>query len=395
MKRNSALLICCFCVLFYSGCSKIDPRQVSIDIPSGTPEVKQTEFKEALRKLGRMAEIYGVETRIMLDKIGDNTGTSVHTKAEIPYDVTEMTASALNSIGSNIAFIPYRPDIVSNLKNLGYQNFAHKFTPSGIVTGGITEFDRGLETQEGSEDLGYRTTELGRKIPLGIDYNRGEIKSVARIAIDYNMIDVSTMSGISGVQTTNTMLVHKGVGNKELGITLFGPTFGLKGEMKKVEGRHGALRLLIQTSMVQLVGKYLDLPYWRLLPEALPDPIVESYVSRAWNYQMNENTRIRKVQELLVMHGYEEVGLTGKLDQVTGKAIEDFADTANCSPAVDFELYSALYYFVPLDDEALRRRYSLVSKIIEEKLKAKQQFLQEKARQEAEKASLKEEQAKP
>jgi len=43
---------------------------------------------------------------------------SIHSKAEIPYDVTEMTASALNSIGGNVAFIPYRPDVMTNLQNL-------------------------------------------------------------------------------------------------------------------------------------------------------------------------------------------------------------------------------------------------------------------------------------
>ncbi|MCI5167896.1 MAG: hypothetical protein D3903_17875, partial [Candidatus Electrothrix sp. GM3_4] len=77
--KKKVLFIYCLSLLLFSGCSHIDPRQVDIDIPSGIPEVKKTALKEALRKLGKMAEIYGVETKIMLDKIGDNTGTSVPT----------------------------------------------------------------------------------------------------------------------------------------------------------------------------------------------------------------------------------------------------------------------------------------------------------------------------
>jgi hypothetical protein len=380
--KKKILFIYGLSLLFFSGCSHIDPRQVAIDIPSGTPEIKKTALKEALHKLGKMAEIYGVETKIMLDKISDNTGTSVHTKAELPYDVTEMTASSLNSIGNNIAYVPYRPDIISNLKALGYNNFENKFIPSAIVTGGITEFDRGLETREASADFGYDTDELGDDLPLGLEYSQGKKSSAARITIDYNLIDMATMSGISGVQTTNTMLVHKGIGKKEIGVTLLGPSFGMKGDVKKVEGRHAALRLLIQASMVQLVGKYLDLPYWRLLPGSSPDPVVESYVSRGWHYQMNQVMRIRKVQELLFLHGYEAVQETGKPDPATEKAIADFSQKMGCSQKIDFELYTTLYYNVPLDNDALQRRYSLILKKHQEKLKAQQEQARLQAQQE-------------
>jgi hypothetical protein len=373
MKIRNVFFLYCIFILSFSGCAKIDPRQVDLDIPSGIPEVKTTELSQTLRELGKMAEIYGEETGIMLDKIADNTGTSIHTKAEIPYDVTEITASALNSIGGNIAFIPYRPDIMTNLQNLGYQNFKDKLTPSVLVTGGITEFDRGLETQEASTNLGYDTTQFGQESPVGIEYTHGEKSSVAKITVDYNMIDISTMSGLAGIQTTNTIQVHKGIKEKELGFTLFGPTLGLKGEVKKVEGRHAALRILIQASMVQLVGKYLDLPYWRLLPGTSPDPTVESYVSRGWNYQMNKKTQIQKVQELLFLHGYNDVNITGEIDKETRKAVNSFSERMKCSKEINFYLYSALYYNIPLDEDALKRRYTLAQKAYEEKIKAQQQ----------------------
>jgi hypothetical protein len=369
MKIDKVFFAYMLYILSFSGCAKIDPRKVDIDIPSGIPEVKITELNQTLRELGKMAEIYGEETGIMLDKIADNTGTSIHTKAEIPYDVTEMTASTLNSIGGNIAFIPYRPDIMMNLQSLGYQNFKDKITPSVLVTGGITEFDRGLETQEASTDLGYETTQFGQESPIGLEYMQGEKSSVARITIDYNMINISTMSGLAGIQTTNTIQVHKGIKEKELGFTLLGPTLGLKGEVKKVEGRHAALRILIQASIVQLVGKYLDLPYWRLISGTSPDPIVESYVSRVWNYQMNKKMQIQKVQELLFLHGYSDVNVTGELDQMTTEAIKNFSTKMKCSNKIDFNLYSALYYKVPLDEESLKRRYTLAQRAYDEKKK--------------------------
>jgi hypothetical protein len=377
MKQN---ILYYFFLIFLSlsGCTAVDPRHVNLEIPSGSPEIKNTELSNVLRDLGKMAEIYGEEAEIMLDKISDNTGTSIHTKAEIPYDVTEMTASALNSIGGNVAFIPYRPDIMLNLQNLGYQDFRSKVVPAVLVTGGITEFDRGLESKENSTNLGYETTQFGQESPVGLEYMQGEKNSIAKITIDYNMINLSSMSGLPGVQTSNTIQVHKGIKDKELGFTVFGPTLGLKGEIKKVEGRHAALRLLVQSSMIQIVGKYLDLPYWRLIPGIKSDPVVEHYVRRGWDYQMNRKKRIKKIQELLYLHGYDGVRITGEMDKRTKNELKNFIKKNKdqyhlSSDAVDFSLYSALYYNIPLDETALQRRIELVRMEHEEKIKTQKE----------------------
>lgn len=367
-------IIYIFLFIFVSGCAKIDPRHVEIDIPSGTPESKDNELSESLKNLGVMTEIYGVKARVMIDRISDNTGSAEHTKAEIPYDVTQMTVSALNMMGGNIVFVPYRPDLMGNLKNLGYSNLERKINPSVIITGGITEFDRGLETKEDSVNIGYETDKFGDKHPFGIDYMQGEKWSNASITIDYNMIDIETMSGLPGVQTVNTMQVHKGIGKKELGFTIFGPTLGLKGEVKKVEGRHAALRLLVQSSVVQIIGKYLDLPYWRLLSGAKHDSVVEMYIKKGWDYQLSSESKTKRIQELLFLHGYEYVEKNGTFDGLTVKAINNYIkkNQTKIKPEINFDLYKSLYYSIPLDDEALHRRYKLILKDISNRKKGQQ-----------------------
>ena len=352
-----------------SGCTKIDQRQVNLEIPSGIIEINKTELDDVLKKLGEMAEIYGEKALVMVDKINDTTGTAEHTKAEIPYDVTEMTISALNSMGKNVLFIPYRPDIIANLKNLGYSNFENKLIPSAIIIGGITEFDRGLETKEDSSNLGYETDTFGQETPVGIEYMQGEKKSTAKIAIDYNMLDMNTMSGCPEIQTSNSMQVHKGIGKQELGFTIFGPTLGLKGEVKKVEGRHAALRILIQASIIQLIGKYLNIPYWKLIDGAEPDSTVEKYVKRRWVYQMDSIEKIIKIQELLYLHGYSNVALTGKIDKETEVAVKLFSEKMNCSSRIDYEFYSNLYYSLLVDNSTINRRYNLTKKTYKQQKK--------------------------
>lgn len=186
-----------------------------------------------------------------------------------------MLKSALNSIGGRVTFIPYDPAYMENSRITGYSKFENKIVPDVAVSGGITEFDRGLETRGKNLNAGVETepfTNIPDWFPwetIGMEYGQGQKTSTASITVDFNLIDFQTLSGLSRMQTVNTIKVYKGSNEKELGITLFGPTFGIKGSIKKVQGRHAAIRLLSRLRTIQIVGKYLKLPYWRLLPSAL------------------------------------------------------------------------------------------------------------------------------
>lgn len=193
----------------------------------------------------------------------------------MPQNITEMLKSALNSIGGRVTFIPYDPAYMENSRITGYSKFENKIVPDVAVSGGITEFDRGLETRGKNLNAGVETepfTNIPDWFPwetIGMEYGQGQKTSTASITVDFNLIDFQTLSGLSRMQTVNTIKVYKGSNEKELGITMFGPTFGIKGSIKKVQGRHAAIRLLSRLRTIQIVGKYLKLPYWRLLPSAL------------------------------------------------------------------------------------------------------------------------------
>jgi hypothetical protein len=159
--------------------------------------------------------------------------------------------------------------------------------------------------------------------------------------------------------TINSMEVHKATRNRELGITLFGPTFGLKGSVKKVQGRHEAVRLLVQVSMIQMVGKYLNVPYWRLLgDDTLPDPVVTDAIVASY-YSMTPGDRASVVQQWLYIYGYD-VQMTGVLDSQTESALLKFApDYPVGSGDIPAELYTDIYINQPFDAAAVGRRTAL------------------------------------
>ncbi len=336
------------------GCG-LNPQNVDRDLTANLPEVKTTIFSEAIRNLGRMNVIYDRgELRVMAKPIVDQTGTSLPTQGEIPQDISEMVKSSLNGIGGNILYVPYDPEFMLNTAQTGYSEWGGKLLPNIVLVGGLTEFDRGLVTKEKNLNLSGTAEELG--VPMGLDFEDSSKSSLASITLDFNLIDFTTFTGIPFMQAVNNIKVHKTLKEDALGFTVYGQTLGLRGQIKKVQGRHAAIRLVVQVGIIQVLGKYQKLPYWRLLPSAAPDPVVLDAVREEF-YSLDQTDRIAKIQEYLYLYG-KDVEVTGRLDARTRAAIESFKSErglTNATP-VSEEVYLALFENVPLDFEAQLRR---------------------------------------
>lgn len=331
------------------GCGKMDPRNVDVDLPKDMPEVKETSFDQPLSELGKMTQVYGKRVYIQGKDITDMTGLSVYGYGEIPGDITEMTKSALNAIGGNVVYIPYSPVFINNQMVTGYSNFQGKLIPDVVLSGGITEFDRGLETRGSNTDFGVTTKPFNVNqhwVPgdtISVDYSQEDQNSLARITLDFNLLDFRTMSGVARMQTVNSINVYKATADRELGFTIFGPTFGLKGTVKKVQGRHAAIRLLVQASVLQVVGKYLSLPYWKLIPGMPADQVVLDKIRQDYR-RLSQNEKIGEMQTCLYLKGYN-VPVTGQMDNRTQEAINAFKSNNQMAAGGggDTELYVELW----------------------------------------------------
>ena len=353
--------------LLLAACAGLDPATVDVQLPESAPQAKSTSYTQALRDLGLMTEIYGSQiVKIQSNPIGDNTGTSGSTGGEIPRDITEIIKSSLNSIGGQVTFIPYDPAFIQNQMVTGYSTFDNKLIPDVVISGGITEFDRGLETRGKGTDAGAEATFTNAPgwVPsksVSLDYSDTDKIGLARITLDFNLLDFQTMAGIPRMNTTNSMEVSKAMAEKEIGITLFGPTFGRKGSIKKVQGRHAAVRLLVEASMMQIVGKYLNLPYWKLLGEdAEPDQVVMDSISQEF-YRSTEAQRIAKAQVWLYLMG-QNVPVNGVLDQPTLAALTAVDSSVSMqTTSISVETYGKLFQSVPIKPATLGRRNMLLS----------------------------------
>jgi len=338
-------------VLTLGGCG-LSPQNADVDLNITLPEAKLTVYQDAIRNLGRMSVIYGSSTlNIMSKNIGDNTGTSAATSAEIPRDITEIVKSTLNGMGGNVTFIPYDPDFLAASVNTGYaaSGFENKIIPDVVVSGGITEFDRGLVTKGDSAEIEATIGDYGASFE---DRNKG---SLAQVTLDFNLIDFNTLAGIPRIQAVNGIQLHKSVKEDSFAFTIKSVTFGAKGTIKKVQGRHAAIRLLVQLSMAQLIGRYQKIPYWRLLPGGQRDELVIDMVTTDY-YDMSESEKTVAIQSYLFLYGHS-VQLTGQLDNATQTALAEFAGKNNLSNAgVNEETYIALFENIPFDHKTQHRR---------------------------------------
>jgi hypothetical protein len=377
---RTLLLICI--ALLQTSCSYIDPRSydpraIDTQLTKKAPARKATQFDQALRNLGLMTVIYGTyEISIQSIVVGDETGISraEATMGEIPQRIAEMTNSALNVIGGNVLFIPYLPNYVNAMQSVGYPSLNKKKTPNVVLTGGITEFDRGLETRGKNTDFGFDSEGVSSapsmfdNDTINFEYSNAEKSTTATITLDSNLLDFQTFSGISGMQAVNTIRVQKINNEKELGFSLFGPRLGLRGSIQKVEGRHAAVRLLVQLNTLEVIGKLYALPYWRLLPDCQPDLQVIAE-KKADFLSWPPLTQAIRIQELLLLHGYE-VPISGRFDAATNEALRRFNEKADTTNLED--IYLALYTNVPINNQAMERR-KIFDRNLKELLKASRQ----------------------
>jgi hypothetical protein len=327
------------CAVAESSFKKVDEL-----VPAtAAPQAKETSFQQPLLMLGKMAKTYGTKKLyVQCERVGDDTGAGQASGAEIPIDITEMIKTALNGIGGNVFYVPYNPNYIIGQERTGYKAPKGRITPNLVVSGAITEFDRALASTDRSLDLSIP----GNTVSGGVGGGKGD--TLSQITLDINLIDYDTMTMIPRMQAVNTVTVRRGKADSMIGFELFGAALGYKSGVKTVQGRHAAVRALVEMSVLEVVGRYLNLPYWRFLPNSKPDAVIMDNLKSMYK-ATDAKGRTMTVQKLLTMYGYS-VQPSGNTDAPTTDALRQFKTKymQRQDANVDEETFISLYVNVPL-----------------------------------------------
>jgi hypothetical protein len=314
------------------------------------PTANLSEYSPALLRLGRMLEVYKegdpviyMQTRSILD--ATNLSNPL-VGAEIPGDITEMVRTAVNRIGARIIYVPYHPDYLVSQAQLGA-----KFgvtMPDFLITGALTEFDRALSGAGRSNNASVEFGKGNGTTNLGADVKRTAIYSA--LALDLNLVSFSTQQMVPRIQASNVVKVLNFSSEDNLSLGFYGDAFGFKLEGKYLQGRHSAIRTLVDLSVLEIVGKATNTPYWRCIPNGTPDPVVLDNMRSAYT-ALSRELKVGLIQVMLRKYG-QNITVNQQFDEPTRQALQ--AVYASRYPAqanadvLTWEGFEPLFFGVPM-----------------------------------------------
>jgi hypothetical protein len=305
---------------------------------SPKPYKRITDYSDALKKLGTMIGAYNaIEQDALVIQAKPVTNRSAC--KNLPMDITDMIESAVNKIGDKIRCALYEPAYIIGEVQTGSTTIGRQL-PELVIDGAITECDENLDTQSYGVDADIML-DGDPKADIGGGYQKSITYS--RLAVDLHFMEYATQMLIPDKQTSMAVEVWNLQKSYNFGFQINGSGLGIDGRRKVVQGKHDAIRILVELSVLQLVGKYLELPYWRCLEGAEEDADVIGMLNKQFLHAPPEK-RVSVIQTLLLRHGYR-LSASGQMDSATVNAIKEVAaGSGGQAPAqISPQLYRVIF----------------------------------------------------
>jgi len=157
-------------------------------------------------------------------------------------------------------------------------------------------------------------------------------ENFTRVTIDLHLLDYKTQAYIPGIQATNTIYVYEVTKSNQLGFMVYGSGVGGNGRLKTSQGLHQAVRNLVKLSILEVMGKYYDLPYWQGFGSGKADSKIMKTLKKSFD-RKSRPAKVLEVQKMLVTYKLGPVRVKGqsyntiKPDGVMGDVTREFIRT--------------------------------------------------------------------
>lgn len=376
--RRASFAFCAVTALgLLSGCSwfmgKVSDDEIKeLDNDLGKPDPRLSAYDNSLVKFGRMLEAYNIkQIRVQSKLISNYTADQ-----SLPQDVSKMLDTAINKIGRQVVYIPFDPNYVISEATTGGN--INRALPEIVITGGITEYDKDMieKSREAKADGQVQKGDYGSKFDYdaGAGYKAGS--STSRIAMDMSLLNYTNQAAIAGIQTSNAITVRKSSTGWGVGAYFQGCGLSFDYALQKKQGVYYALRLLVELSVIEVLGKYFDVPYWRCIDGAKPDVSMIARMTEEFN-DLPQPNQIAFIKEYLFLYGYEGIdrnsrGLSPQESQALQAAMTKWQASSNT------DLFMKLWADVPIEEARKRNK---------EYQKAQEAVARDAARRQAEAAA--------
>lgn len=343
-------LVAASLLLLFSSCAGMKAtvsRQEmdSVDQSMELPSTNITVYDSSLEKLGLMLTAYNVKNiKIYCRPIVNATASK-----KLPTNVSQLTLTAVSKIGPKVQSIDYdRGQLAVDLAR--DETTMQRVVPDLAVRGAITEYDKKVEKERELE--GDASGSWG-----GNEFDGGgsadNSSSSSTVAMDYQLLDYKTQMTIPYVQAANRMNLYTATAGKDIGLSIEGSGFGVNCKVKRSQGIHAGLRLLVELNILEIIGKFHNVPYWRCLEDGKPDQrMVKQFIR---NIKKDPNVLLT-MKTYAYAHGKNMEMGTGGISQAELNGLKALKKQYGLDPDAenDYEFIKLMWLNLPFESCANR-----------------------------------------
>jgi peptidoglycan hydrolase-like protein with peptidoglycan-binding domain len=297
--------------------------------PKNAPVKTITNFSQALRCMDEMLLAYDKRGIVITSGgIPDETG-----KVRTGTKEMLLTAIARMSTRSNaFDFI----DLTRADESLAWMSELKQGVtkiPDYYIRGSITQMD---------DNAVRKTKGWGISLPF-LDFGSSEDQAFDLISMDMSVGEAASRRILPETSTSNTMVIRKGGNSKEGGGKLgkIGLSFNM--DLSATEGVGATTRTLLELSLIEAIGKFTRVPYWKCLDVDSTNPLMMDQ-AREWYDTAKDADRVLFFQRKLSGMNRYKGPLDGKMSENLKNAIAEYQAAVNliADGRINFDLYYSL-----------------------------------------------------
>lgn len=296
-----------------------------------TPATKTiTSFSQALRCMDELFLQYGKRGIVVTSAgIPDETGKARVGSKEML--ITALSKMTLKSRAFDFIDFHRADDDLGLL--FGTRGNAQAMMPDYYIRGSVTQMDdNAVRTNKGA----------GLALPF-LDLGVSKDESFDVISMDMSVGEAATRRILPETSTSNTMILTKAGKSGEAGgkVMKMGLSFNL--DISRSEGIGAASRTLIELGLIETLGKFTRVPYWRCLDADSTNPAMMAQAQEWFETAKGKDLLLFVQRKLAGMNRYSGP-LDGGMNDDLKNAIAEYQAAAGliADGRVNFDLYYSM-----------------------------------------------------
>ncbi|SFV70101.1 hypothetical protein MNB_SV-13-528 [hydrothermal vent metagenome] len=312
-----------------------------------------TYFKGAFQKLNRLLILTNQpQYRFQVKTIENMTSA----KQAMPSDSRGFIRTPLILYMNHLNLVAYEPIYNKfETKTTGFVYFPQmkKVMPQLVINGGVTQFDKGIISESNNFDIDGEFGSGSGNTNLRFANDRSD--DLSQIALDLNVFKYQDRTYLTGVATQNKIEIHRKRKKNRFGMFLNGSGIGNSKYTTLQQSKDEALRILTEYSLIQLLGRLYEVPYWRcVVPNMEPDEyVINQNVKKFVNSK--QPIQIKKIEQLIGFYGYKSK-IDAKITKPELQALSIISKKYGfkTKKILSANFYRELYSSAPMFDENLK-----------------------------------------